>query len=69
MFSSNGESTFLTQSGFKDDNEIIQTRMTWSDNLDMEGVHGAIKTDFDLIPNCVFSNISDDDIINACQEV
>lgn len=65
MSSSDGESIFLTQSKFKDDNENHpNTDGVLSDILDMEA-----GPDFDLIQNCVFSDISDEDMINASQEV
>lgn len=65
MSSSDGESIFLTQSKFKDDNENHpNTDGVLSDILDMEA-----GPDFDLIQNCVFSDISDEDVINASQEV
>lgn len=65
MSSSDGESIFLTQSKFKDDNENHpNTDGVLSDILDMEA-----GPDFDLIQNCVFSDISDEDMINASHEV
>lgn len=65
MSSSDGESIFLTQSKFKDNTENHpKTDGVLSDILDMEA-----GPDFDLIQNCVFSDISGEDMINASQEV
>lgn len=65
MFSADGESIFLILSKIRDDNvNHPNTVGVLSDILGME-----TGPDFDLIQNYVFSDISDEYMINASQEV
>ena len=67
MSSSEGESIFLTQSKFRDESESVNTDNVLSDVLDIEKENPNMMPNFNLKSD-VFSDISDEEIVNASQE-
>ena len=68
MSSSEGESIFLTHSKFRDKRESVHTDNVLSDVLDIEKENPNMMPNFNLKSN-VFSDISDEEIVNASQDV
>ena len=67
MSSSEGEIMFLTQSKFRDESESVNTDNVLSDALDIEMENHNMMPNFNW-KNHVYSDISDEEIINASQD-
>ena len=68
MSSSEEESIFLTQSKFRDESESVNTDNVLSDVLDIEKENPNMMPNFNLKSD-LFSDISDEEIVNASQDV
>ena len=66
--SSEGESIFLTDLKFRDESERVNTDNVLSDVLDLEKENPNMMPNFNL-KSYVFSDISDEEIVNASQDV
>ena len=66
--SSEGESIFLTQSKFRDESESVNTDNVLIDVLDLEKENPNMMPNFNLKSD-VFSDISDEEIVNASRDV
>ena len=66
--SSEGESIFLTDLKIRDESERVNTDNVLSDVLDLEKENPNMMPNFNL-KSYVFSDISDEEIVNASQDV